>query len=242
MRIALLSDVHGNLSGLRAVATALEQEAPFQHVVVAGDHLQGGPCPLEVWEELHHLGWTLIRGNEDESLAAAIPAGVEDVVRPPYRRAYLLQHAWFRRVLPAEVLAGLAALPFEQRIATPAGDLLVVHSSPRGTRDLCGAPHNSAAEVTAAYGGTEASAIAFGHFHHSFVRPMPFALLVNVASVGLSIDGRALAAYTILSTVDDGWVVEQRRVPFDAAGEERAAEERGLPPWKPDSPPSPAPD
>ncbi len=241
MRIALLSDVHGNLSGLRVVASALREEAPFQHVVVAGDHLQGGPRPLEVWEELHNLGWTLVRGNEDESLVATVPAGVEDV-RPPYRRAYLAQHAWFRRVLPAEVLAGLGALPFEQRIETPAGDLLVVHSSPRGTRDLCGAPHNSAAEVTAAYRGTGASAIAFGHFHHSFVRPMPFALLINVARVGLSIDGRALAAYTILSTVDGGWVVEQRRVPFDAAGEERAAEERGLPPWKPDSPPSPAPD
>ncbi|MDQ3701777.1 MAG: metallophosphoesterase, partial [Chloroflexota bacterium] len=89
VRIALLSDVHGNLSGLRAVATALGEEAPFQHVVVAGDHLQGGPRPLEVWEELQNLGWTLVRGNEDESLVAAIPVGVEEVVRAPYRRAYL---------------------------------------------------------------------------------------------------------------------------------------------------------
>ncbi len=235
MRIALLSDVHGNLSGLRAVAEALQREGPFHRVVVAGDHLQGGPCPLEVWEALHKLGWALVRGNEDESLAAETPPGVLDV-RQRYRRAYLAQHAWFRRVLPAGVLRELGRLPVELRIDSPAGELLVVHSSPRGTRDLSGGPHNSVAEVTAAYSGTGASAIAFGHYHHSFVRPMPFTLLVNVASVGLPLDGQSLSAYTILSAVDGGWLVEQRRVPFEASAEEAAARARGLPPWEPDQP------
>src|SRR5205823_5834661 len=66
MRIGLLSDVHGNLSGLRAVAAALEREGPLDAVVVAGDHLGAGPRPREAWEELNALGWTLVRGNDDE--------------------------------------------------------------------------------------------------------------------------------------------------------------------------------
>ena len=153
-----------------------------------------------------------------------------------YEQAYLAQHAWSRAVLPSGLLADLGALPFSWREATPAGDLLVVHSSPRSTTDRCGGPHNAAAEVAAAYGGTGASAVAFGHYHLGFVRPMPFSLLINVASVGLPIDRKALAAYTVLSVVDGGWVVEQRRVPYDPAGEEAAALERGLPPWTPDPP------
>ncbi len=36
---------------------------------------------------------------------------------------------------------------------------------------------------------------------------MPFALLVNVASVGLPLDGLPLAAYTIISAAEGGWVV-----------------------------------
>src|SRR5690242_13865073 len=47
-RIAIFSDVHGNLAGLRAVAAALERVKALDHVVVAGDLLQGGPRPAEV--------------------------------------------------------------------------------------------------------------------------------------------------------------------------------------------------
>src|SRR5262249_10651468 len=66
-------------------------------------------------------------------------------------------------------------------------------------------------------------------------RPMPFGLLINVASVGLPLDGLPLAAYTVLSVADGGWVVEQRRVPYDPAREAAAAASAGLPPWTPDS-------
>jgi hypothetical protein len=107
----------------------------------------------------------------------------------------------------------------------------VVHASPRGLDDRAGGPHNTAAEIEAAYAGTGASAIAFGHWHQCFVRPAPFALLVNVASVSIPLDGRPLAAYTILTASSDGWIVEQRRVPFDPDEVMRVERERGLPEW-----------
>jgi hypothetical protein len=68
-----------------------------------------------------------------------------------FRRAAERLHVWTRERLDPEVIAGLAALPAEYRVPTPAGDLLVVHSSPRGTRDRRGGPHNTAEEATAAY-------------------------------------------------------------------------------------------
>jgi hypothetical protein len=224
--------VHANLAGLEAVAAALKAEGRFDRIVVAGDHLQGGPRPLEVWRRLRDLGWTLLLGNEDEALVSAVPVyGAGN-----YQQAYLAQHAWSRAVLPPALLAELGALPFSWRETTPAGDLLVVHSSPRSTTDRCGGPHNAAPDVLAAYGGTGASAVAFGHYHLAFVRPMPIALLINVASVGLPLDRKALAAYTVLCAVDGGWVVEQRRVAYDPDEEVAAALERGLPPWTPDPP------
>ena len=114
------------------------------------------------------------------------------------------------------------------------GDLLVVHASPRSIYDKAGGPHNTAAEATAAYAGTGAAAIAFGHYHVSFVRPMPFALLLNVASVGIPVDRQPLAAYTVLTATADGWIVEQRRVPYDVDEERRVADATGMPRWEPD--------
>lgn len=232
MRIGLLSDVHGNLTALRAVRSALAGEGKLDAVVVAGDHLWGGPRPREVWDMLRRLGWVLVRGNEDESLARDTPAE-----QPPgfrFAGAYAAHHAWARAELDAGVLAELAALPFAHRLATPAGELLVVHSSPRSTVDRSGGPHNTDAEVAAAYAGTDAAAIAFGHWHQSFVRPTPFALLMNVASVGLPTDGLPLASYSVLTAREDGWTVEQRRVSYDPREEAATAIARGLPPWLPD--------
>lgn len=229
LRIALFSDIHGNLAGLRAVVDALKDEERVDHVVVAGDHLQGGPRPREVWSLLTSNPWTLIRGNEDDSL---LDPGRDVELQPTnFRQAFQAQVAWTRDRVGSDVLAQLAALPDRWRLATPAGDLLVVHASPRSIADRAGGVHNTAAECLAAYGGTGASAIAFGHYHRSFVRPLPFALLINVASVGLPVDRRPLASYTIVTATPDGWIVEQRAVPYDPAEEAEAAAANGLPPW-----------
>lgn len=238
VRIGLLSDVHGNLCGLLAVRDALARDQPVDHVVVAGDLLQGGPRPREVWRELKRLGWVLVRGNEDETLAD--PLLLERQMPPDYRfrTAALTQFAWSRRVAGRAILRQLAALPFSHRLPTPAGDLLVVHATPRSTAEHAGAPTSTAEELTARYAGTGASAVAFGHYHSSFVRPMPFALLINVASVGLPGHGRPLAAYTVLTATADGWIVEQRHVPYDDADELKAAEAMGMPRWEADPEPA----
>jgi hypothetical protein len=179
-------------------------------------------------------GWTLVRGNEDEALGAGRIAHGE---YPPHLRASAqAQIAWTRKQLGGEILAGLVGLGFDVRVPTPAGDLLVVHSSPRGTGDRRGGPHNSLAEVAEGYAGTGASVIAFGHYHSSFVRTTPFGLLINVASVGLPPTGAPLAAYTIVTaTAEGGWVVEQRHVPYDPAEEQAAAAAAGMPPWEAES-------
>jgi predicted phosphodiesterase len=234
MRIGLLSDVHGNLAGLRAVADALARAGPLDEVIVAGDHLWGGPRPGEVWEALGASGWTLLRGNEDERLVAERPDHVPTEDWSGFRTALTSFHGWTRAALGSAVLRALADLPLERRLATPAGDLLVVHATPRSPHEHTAVPDTPAAVAEDVYGGTGASAVAFGHYHHAFVRPLSFALLLDVASVGLPRDGLPLAAYTILTARADGWTVEQRRVLYDAGEECRAADAVGLPRWGPD--------
>jgi len=228
MRFALLSDIHANLTGLRAVATAIEVDGPFDQVIVAGDHLVGGARPVETWEALRELGWTLVRGNHDDDVAGK--------PLPDYGASHegTVEHVrWTRERVGPAIAREMGELPFSVRVATLAGDLLAVHSSPRSTYDKCGGPHNTLEEVEAAYGGTGATAIAYGHWHASYVRPTPTALLMNVASVGLPKHGLPLAAYTVLTGTEQGWCVEQRQVPYDSAEERAAAAAVGLPAWEP---------
>jgi predicted phosphodiesterase len=231
MRFGLMSDVHGNLPALRAVRSALADDGPLDSVIVAGDLLLGGGWPNEVWDVLTADGYVLVQGNTDAELAGL----TEPVLDPghPYQQAYTARFQWTLERIGGSIIRSLQNLPREYRVGTPAGDLLVVHASPRGLDDRAGGPHNSAAEVNTAYAGTGASAIAFGHWHQSFVRPAPFALLVNVASVSIPLDGRSLAAYSVLTATPHGWIVEQRRVPYDRDEVTRAERERGIPEWRP---------
>ena len=69
MRIAVLTDVHANLTALRAVMDDIRARGPFQLVVSAGDQLLGGPRPLEVWDTLEAAGVTLLMGDTERDLA-----------------------------------------------------------------------------------------------------------------------------------------------------------------------------
>src|SRR5690242_21090839 len=72
MRIAVLADVHGNLTALEAVLADVEEEG-FDLVVSAGD-VVSGPQPRECLERLAALGDDRIRwvmGNADREVVAA---------------------------------------------------------------------------------------------------------------------------------------------------------------------------
>jgi predicted phosphodiesterase len=174
----------------------------------------------------------LVQGNTDAALAGLMQPTLDP--GHPYQKAYAARHARTLDHIDDSIQQALRELPREHRVNTPEGDLPVVHASPRALDDRAGGPHNSAAEVAAAYGGTGASAIAFGHWHQSFVRPTQHALLINVASVSIPLDGHPLAAYTILTAAPDRWIVEQRRVPYDADEAANVEREPEMPAWLPD--------
>ena len=67
MRLAVVSDVHGNLAALEAVVADLRAMSP-DLVVQAGDLAALGPRPAEVVDRIRELGWPGVVGNTDEML------------------------------------------------------------------------------------------------------------------------------------------------------------------------------
>src|SRR5919205_395428 len=195
MRIAIVSDIHGNLAALDAVSADLARHEP-DLVIHLGDLAVLGPRPAAVVDRIRELGWPGVLGNTDEMLWA--PARQEEQERrAPKLRTWLhtlfaTLAPWAREHLGAERIAWLRTLPREWRHHDP----LAVHASPG---DLWSAPMPDAQDRTLVdtYGGRGASLVAYGHIHRPYVRRLPelsrmarFSAALRVAATSACIGSR----------------------------------------------------
>ena len=131
-RVAVLSDVHGNLPALTAVRAALKKERP-DAVIIAGDHVLQGPDPagvVDALQEMEATGATIVQGNTDVAVAdfdysAAFPwltDGVPDTIRAAAE--------WAHDALGDDRLAWLRRLPSERRLMLDDTMVLACHASP----------------------------------------------------------------------------------------------------------------
>ncbi len=206
MRIAILSDIHGNLLALDACLGDLEQQGGADVIVAAGDLCADGPKPKKVLQRLMEVDAQCIRGNTDREIAGG---ATQDLA--PVERAQL---EWIRKDLGDKLVTWLGNLPFSLRFGESDNQLLVVHANPMNDTDQLW-PDLDDAALERLLGDEQAATIAFGHLHLPYTRSWRGKLLVNVASAGLPKDGDARAGYAILTQRSGGWEVKHRRVPFD---------------------------
>lgn len=206
MRIAVLSDIHGNLVGLDACLADLHAQGGADAIIAAGDLCLDGPKPKKVLQRLEEVGAQALRGNTDRFLGA--PNGEK------FEPLETQQLEWTRHELGEKYLRFLAELPFAIRVGDDTNQLLIVHANP-STDDEHLWPDADDATLERLVGNEPANTIAFGHLHLPYVRAWRGKLLVNVASAGLPKDGDARVGYSLFTQRSGGWEVKQRRVDFD---------------------------
>ncbi|MEO9171043.1 MAG: metallophosphoesterase family protein [Candidatus Baltobacteraceae bacterium] len=206
MRIAVVSDIHGNLVGLDACLADMQAQGGADVVIAAGDLCVDGPKPKKVLQRLKEAGAQCLRGNTDRYLST------------PRNEVFTAQEnnalEWTRRDIGEAWLEWMAELPFAIRIGDDDNQLLVVHANPL-TDDEHLWPDADDETLIRLIGEERATAIAFGHLHLPYVRMWRGKMLVNVASAGLPKDGDARAGYAIFTERNGGWEVKHRRVDFD---------------------------
>ena len=227
MRLALFSDVHGNLAALEAVLGAIAEHGAFDALVCAGDMVYLGPSPAEVLDRLQAVGVQMLRGNSDD-----VVTGLRPPETPPNPRvaAILAEHAaWNRAHLRPDQLQLLRDLPLTLRF----GSLLVCHSSPRSNDDEYPQLQAPLAELREVYGAEGVEAVAFGHWHVPGVAALGTVTLANVSCVSIPQDRQAMAGYTIAEYKNGFWQFQQHRVAYDLAPEVARMHERSMPepPW-----------
>jgi putative phosphoesterase len=224
MRVAVVSDIHGNLTALKAVLSDIRQSSP-DLVLHGGDLADLGSSPVEVVDQIRDLGWEGVIGNTDEMLIR--PESLETFASqssaPPalWERVRQIASAT-RSKLGAERLAWLRELPKAKTESLFA----LVHATP----DNCWqapAAEASDAELETVYGSLRRPIVIFGHTHIPFARLLSGQLktLINTGSVGLPYDGDRRASYLLL----DGKSPSIKRVEYDVEKELEALAACGLP-------------
>jgi predicted phosphodiesterase len=222
MRIAIVSDIHGNRTAFDAVLADLLQTSP-DLILHGGDLAHGGASPAYIVDRIHDLGWEGVMGNTDEMLP--MPESLTEFARQtpklqPLCAAIEQMAAVTRESLGPARLAWLGSLPRIQ-ILDP---VALIHASPESTW-RAPMPDANDAELYAVYGPLDQPIVVYAHIHHPYVRKVAGMIVANTGSVGLPYDGDRRASYLLLNDSEPSI----RRVEYDVDEEIRALSESNLP-------------
>ena len=224
MRLALISDQHGNDVAFRAALDDVERLG-VEEIVCLGDVVQGGTEPRQTLDRLAALGCETVLGNADAALLE-VPTDSPE----PITERFLEVRDWTLAQLDAAHVEQIRSFAPVVRHELEGVHLLFFHGSPRSYDDVL--LPELGGEALEPFLDHEAALPAGGHTHLQWTRRIGDALYVNPGSVGISYDRhedppvlRPLAEWALV-TVEDGTVaVEFRQVPY-AVEDVRAASER----------------
>jgi predicted phosphodiesterase len=226
MRLAVISDIHGNLAALEAVlddVAVLGVDATLN----LGDLVSGPLMPAEVADRLIADGFPTIKGNHDRYVRDTPASDLKTVDRFVAEQLTPAHIDWLRS-LPS-------TLAFEH-------DVLMSHGTPASDEEpwldswwngrTVEMPDE--AQVTARAEGFDFPVLLCGHTHVARVaRLRDGRLIVNPGAVGLQFNlGSPLARYALIERRNGAWSATLRAVPYDYEAAARQAEQNGFGHWR----------
>lgn len=211
VRLAVLSDIHGNLIALEAVLSDLQQYA-VDGIIVAGDIVVGGPQPAETLQRLRSLGSLMIQGNADQALLR-YASGKAHANQSIAQQFALLR--WTRRQVDQDALDFLQSLP-EQRVVALAGTdpIRVVHGSPCHISERI-LPERDPALLDLELAQIDELVLVCGHTHIPWQAAPNGRLALNPGSVGSPLNGMTGAQYALLTWGGLSWQARLLTTPYD---------------------------
>lgn len=234
MRLAIVSDIHGNLVALEAVLADLKTRAP-DAVVNLGDCVTSPLWPRETFELLATLRWPTVRGNHDRWIATAPQAELSRT------------EIYTRAALTREQLATLGAFPPTE---TPCDGVLAVHGTPASDVAYLFEEkvegrlrYVTRAELDRRLGDARADLILCGHSHVAHTASASGGrLVVNPGSVGCpryadnadrhtNEAGDCLAHYALATRRNGRWSVDLIALDYDYESAAQRARANGRDDW-----------
>lgn len=222
MRVAVISDMHGNDVAFEAVEVDMRRQK-IDQVVCLGDAIQGGPQPAAVVQRLLALNCPVVMGNADAWLISGIETADEGI--PPERLKKMGEiRTWSLSQLTEDDRAFIADFQPTVTVNLEDGlDLLCFHGSPTSFDDII-LPVAPEEEFQKFFGPYADHILTGGHTHAQQIRRNGERFFFNPGSVGFAyshnqpddqFQADPWAEYAILRVEKGQTSLEFRRVPFD---------------------------
>lgn len=236
MRIAIISDIHGNFVALKAALSDIKRREA-NRIVCLGDVGAIGPQPIEVIEHLRSIRCPSVMGNTDETLAKDLPGELGAGIPEEERKRLEALDLWTRKKLTKLHRHYLSTfkLIFEVHLG-PHQSLLCYHGSPSSNTEGI-LPTVPDEELARRLEGHKANVFAGGHTHTQMFKRFLSSLVINPGSIGLPFQiessGRMrnppMAEYAIVSSFDGALSVELVSVTYSLSELRRAVRNSGMP-------------
>jgi putative phosphoesterase len=236
MRIAIISDIHGNCIALDAVLADLRQ-GPIDQIVCLGDAVQGGPQPAQVVARLREIACPVVMGNADAWLLSGEETGNEQIPAERLRKMQAIRN-WSLAQLTAEDRDFIGQFKPTVTITSETDRrLLCFHGSPASFDDIL-LPTTPEEEFQRLLGSYASFILTGGHTHLQQVRRIGDSFYFNPGSVGLAYSHQQAdegfqadpwAEYAVLTLKSAGTGLEFRRIPFDTVQLIREYQANGRP-------------
>lgn len=209
MRLAAISDIHGNITAFEAIVADLRRQAP-DAIVCLGDISLRGPRPHECIQLLKELKpLVTLRGNHDQCL------GDEDWAPRNFKEASDLDILHYHQSQVSEADRDwLLSLPILETLTLEGVQTELFHAAPTSMYAITWpwAPLDDLCQLRA---DAATRLVLFGHVHHGFIRQARGRLVVNTGSVGMPFDGDRRASYALIDVEAGNISAQLRRVDFD---------------------------
>ena len=227
--IAIISDVHGNLTAFEAVLEDIRARG-IERILNLGDYVGKGPRGQAVVDLCREVCEVNLRGNWDDFLPGWSDESVAEMV-------------WWRDELRADQHQWLLELPLSHDLLVSGRRIRLFHASATSVHTRVQRIHTpeqfagmfASTELTGA--GPEPTMVGYGDVHQAYVEVHRGRTLFNVGSVGNPID-EPVPSYAVLEGVPDSadpapFGLQLVRVPYDVEAEIAVATELGMPQLEP---------
>jgi putative phosphoesterase len=209
MKIAFISDIHGNAIALDAVLADIKQKK-VEKVYVLGDLCYRGPEPQRSIDFVRSLNTEVIKGNADEWIVR----GVKEGEVPPQALEMNKEREWTLSQLDQASIDYLSGLPTKLKLEFGDIKLHAFHATPKSLFEVV-FPDESEEILLQKMMTEEADLYVYAHIHKPYIRFIEGKCIVNIGSVGLPFDGLKKSSYMILEITEGSFQTSIVRVKYD---------------------------
>jgi putative phosphoesterase len=211
MKVAFISDIHGNAIALEAVLHDIGTKG-VDKIYVLGDLCYRGPEPRRSLELIRALNTETIKGNADEWVVRGIREG-----EVPQKAIDIMnmERDWTVSRLEQSDIHFLESLSTQVTCEAYGIKIIGFHATPDGLFEVVHPHADDEILKTRMMKPSDAQIVVYGHIHRPYIRFIKGKVIMNTGSVGLPFDGTAKASYGLIEIENGNFRTSIERVGFD---------------------------